>query len=143
MGTSRYIGNYKEKKILEKCRKNKLCAKENGFKCEYIVEEAQCSESEYLPLNNIKYDTGSCRADCTLNKVKYVKVSGYVKNHCDIGVSGVVVSLLKQVIRNSGLTYINKGDAISDAIGYFQFVIYRDYDIDDYLVKISDGDILN
>lgn len=143
MGANRYIGNYKEKSVLEKCRKNNLCAEKNGLKCEYIVEEAQCSESEYLPLNNIKYDTCSCRADCTLNKVKYVKISGYVKNNCDTGVSGVLVSVLKQVICNNGLAYVNKGDAVSDAIGYFQFVIYRDYDIDDYLVKISDGDIFN
>lgn len=142
MGTSRYIGNYKEKSMWGNYRTSKLCEKRKGLRCDYIIEEAACTENEYLQLNNIRYDIGSCRIDCTLNKIKYIKVSGYVKNECDKGVSGVMVSLLKQVICNSKLTYLNKGDAISDAIGYFQFVIYRDYDVGDYLVKMSDGDIL-
>ncbi|MGL5576436.1 MAG: hypothetical protein ACRDCW_12915 [Sarcina sp.] len=142
MSTSKYMGSYKEKLILENCKKGLSERKEN-LRCEYIIEDVQCSENEYVPLNNIKCDVGSLRADCVLNKVRYIKVSGFVKDKYNKGVRGVVVSLLKQVICNSELTYLCKGDAVSDAIGYFQFIIYRDYDVDDYLVKVSDGDVIS
>ena len=142
MNTSRYVGNCKDGKVYKILREKRFCEKKQNLRCEYIIEELECTKSEYLQLNNIKYELNSCRIDCILNKIKYIKVSGYIKDEYDRGKGGVMVSLLKQVICNSELMYINKGDAISDAIGYFQFVVYRDYDIDDYLVKISDGDIL-
>lgn len=143
MNTSGYVGSYKGRNVYKILRKNRICEKKQNLRCEYVIEELECEKSEYLQLNNIKYEFNSCRVDCILNKIKYIKVSGYIKDEYNKGKGGVMVSLLKQVICNSELMYINKGDAISDAIGYFQFVVYRDYDIDDYLIKISDGDILS
>ncbi|WP_297520000.1 hypothetical protein [uncultured Clostridium sp.] len=142
MGTSRYIRETRDKDMINNYRTSKLCERKKGLKCDYVIEEAEYIESEYLDIMNIKYESSSYRLDCTLNKIKYLKISGYVKDEFNTGVSGVMINLFKQVICNSQVTYLNKADAISDAIGYFQFVIYRDYDIDDYLVKISDGDIL-
>ncbi|MGL4740669.1 MAG: hypothetical protein ACRC41_07670, partial [Sarcina sp.] len=112
------------------------------YRCNYTIEECEYIENSYLELRDLECDTSTYRADCMLDKVHYLKVYGYVKLESGQGVSGILVSLFKQIFCNHQLKYENKGDAITDSIGYFQFVVYRDYEKENYLIKLSEGNHL-
>ncbi|MGL4991560.1 MAG: hypothetical protein ACRCYE_00460 [Sarcina sp.] len=141
MGINRYMeessyGNCNKK---NKCAKINLSCKNRGYRCNYTIEECEYIENSCLELNDLECNTSTYRADCMLNKVRYLKIYGYVRTENGQVGGDVLVSLLKQVLCNNQLQYENKGDAITDGVGYFQFVIYRDYDKDDYLIKLSEG----
>ena len=133
--------NYIRAKMKNKYSRDKIdCStRDIGYICDYVIEESEHMSNEYIDISNINYNESTCRVDCVLNKIKYLKIYGYVRDKNRNSCSGVFVNLFKQVIRNSNIEYLDKAQAITDSIGYFQFIIYRNYDKENYLVKISNG----
>ena len=137
--------NYMREKIRKKHNVNKIDCRTSsiGYICDYVIEECEHMSNEYVDISNINYNELTCRVDCVLNKIKYLKIYGYVRDEHRKSCSGVFVNLFNQVVKNNNIEYLDRAGTITDSIGYFQFVIYRNYDKENYLVKISSGDRLD